>query len=831
MGFWVSTEIITCKTSKERAKKISKFIEVAACCYQLGNFNGLMEMISGLNVSSVQRLKSSWEMVPQKDKIKLQKLEQTMTPLQNYKKYRAIFKEKEHPKIPYFAVILKDLMFVNIGNCDYTDSGVINFEKLILVYDKISEVTKQQKECRSARKLSLHAYREFGRNRRSIRKYMRKLHAIKDENVLYSLSQEMSVSENLISRASTINDAAGKERESLEEEASPSNSLSGERSVSPNLFMESGDEEGDSSSNYSSPSSSFGSLPTFEESDHPDVTGAAASAVGSAVMATSERTDYVIPDGRSPVNVLRLNLDEISRSPQAGTKNLSFSLDCSALPDPKPKRKSNSFSEKVKFHTINSSTPVARKLSLGNPVELQPPANPPKVDSPQFSPRKHLLYSPRSRSAANVVSSLIKSQSYESVKTAHGSPVPESSSLASCSSSPLPSPRQQNTPRLAQSFPSRTNRTPQTTPLHSPQTTPRKDEIVYINPLLDLQALNASPQHVTPPVSPKIHQDYSPPVSPHKLLLLRKINLDGLDEMDIDETAKEKLHAWKKMQIMAREQDTKRFQESEKSTERTEIEAKDCAHKATDSANEGNNDQGGDNDQTGIVRKEREWKLRERQYKMERELEKQWEKQWRERRDKEKQKRKKQKEEKKLEKKLYVIKNKDKRSSVALNFRSWSERDKIIKVEDTEDKTWTFSGNEVFISELRGKICERRKKYLDLLEELNAGAKQEGKNGGVEPSQNVESSNRTEETEGITRTRDAVQEKNGSDIFARWNDGCDEEEWERERKASIAKGSDEDEDDNPIRAMMREKKAEINGKDPKQTDNRLEELMRAMEQI
>jgi len=56
ISFWVATEILT-KDRKTQVRTIKKFIKTAYICYHMGNFNSMMEILSGLNNISVSRLK------------------------------------------------------------------------------------------------------------------------------------------------------------------------------------------------------------------------------------------------------------------------------------------------------------------------------------------------------------------------------------------------------------------------------------------------------------------------------------------------------------------------------------------------------------------------------------------------------------------------------------------------------------------------------------------------------------------------------------------------------------------------------------------------------
>jgi hypothetical protein len=57
IGYWVATEVLTKHDVKVRVKYIKKFIKIAFRCYECNNFNAIMQILSGLNNSSVKRLK------------------------------------------------------------------------------------------------------------------------------------------------------------------------------------------------------------------------------------------------------------------------------------------------------------------------------------------------------------------------------------------------------------------------------------------------------------------------------------------------------------------------------------------------------------------------------------------------------------------------------------------------------------------------------------------------------------------------------------------------------------------------------------------------------
>lgn len=59
---WVATEIVK-RDAKERVTLIKNFIRIADELKNLGNFNGLLEVLAGLQNKAIYRLKKSWEVL------------------------------------------------------------------------------------------------------------------------------------------------------------------------------------------------------------------------------------------------------------------------------------------------------------------------------------------------------------------------------------------------------------------------------------------------------------------------------------------------------------------------------------------------------------------------------------------------------------------------------------------------------------------------------------------------------------------------------------------------------------------------------------------------
>eukprot|EP01114_Cavostelium_apophysatum_P024061 TRINITY_DN928_c0_g1_i1.p1 TRINITY_DN928_c0_g1~~TRINITY_DN928_c0_g1_i1.p1 ORF type:complete len:338 (+),score=61.47 TRINITY_DN928_c0_g1_i1:146-1159(+) len=61
VSYWVATEIVMQNEAKQREKTIRKFVLVAEHLRELNNYNGVMEVIAGLNLWPITRMRATWE--------------------------------------------------------------------------------------------------------------------------------------------------------------------------------------------------------------------------------------------------------------------------------------------------------------------------------------------------------------------------------------------------------------------------------------------------------------------------------------------------------------------------------------------------------------------------------------------------------------------------------------------------------------------------------------------------------------------------------------------------------------------------------------------------
>ncbi|KAJ3182279.1 RasGEF [Gaertneriomyces sp. JEL0708] len=110
---WVTHEIVSSVKIKRRLQLLSHFINVAKCCLDLNNFNGLRSITAGLQATPVHRLERTWAMVGRRERAAFDKLCELMSPLRNSEAYRKRLAESKVPCVPYLGTWLSDLTFLN----------------------------------------------------------------------------------------------------------------------------------------------------------------------------------------------------------------------------------------------------------------------------------------------------------------------------------------------------------------------------------------------------------------------------------------------------------------------------------------------------------------------------------------------------------------------------------------------------------------------------------------------------------------------------------------------------------------------------------------------
>jgi len=142
---WLAAEILHSEQPKTRIATLKHVIDIMQKCKELNNFNAVMEIISGLQMSAIYRLKSAWGNVGSKYMKLYDDCQTLLSRDQNFKMLRQYLHSVDPPVIPYLGMYLTDLTFIEDGNGDFwAGNGLINFVKRQQISEVIGEIQRYQ---------------------------------------------------------------------------------------------------------------------------------------------------------------------------------------------------------------------------------------------------------------------------------------------------------------------------------------------------------------------------------------------------------------------------------------------------------------------------------------------------------------------------------------------------------------------------------------------------------------------------------------------------------------------------------------------------------------
>ncbi|KAG5457638.1 MAG: ras guanine nucleotide exchange factor domain-containing protein [Olpidium bornovanus] len=127
VAYGCATEVLRYRDATTRALAISAFIITARhCLNKLRAYNTCFEIMAGLGLGPVRRLRDTWDAVPRKFRREFEYISRLVSSEDNHREYRKRLKEDaektgswDGPWVPYLGVNLKDQVFAEVGNPSY----------------------------------------------------------------------------------------------------------------------------------------------------------------------------------------------------------------------------------------------------------------------------------------------------------------------------------------------------------------------------------------------------------------------------------------------------------------------------------------------------------------------------------------------------------------------------------------------------------------------------------------------------------------------------------------------------------------------------------------
>ncbi|EIW72489.1 hypothetical protein TREMEDRAFT_25574 [Tremella mesenterica DSM 1558] len=138
---WVADNILDEMDAKKRASLLKFYIKLADKCLTLQNFSTMFAVLAGLNSSTILRLKKTWDALPAKYRLMMERLRGVIEHTKNHQAYRARLRDAVGPCLPFLGLILTDITFTSEGNPD-TRPSVLEPDLTLINHDKYAKLGK-----------------------------------------------------------------------------------------------------------------------------------------------------------------------------------------------------------------------------------------------------------------------------------------------------------------------------------------------------------------------------------------------------------------------------------------------------------------------------------------------------------------------------------------------------------------------------------------------------------------------------------------------------------------------------------------------------------------
>ncbi|QIW98267.1 hypothetical protein AMS68_003785 [Peltaster fructicola] len=116
LSFLVNDTVLSQDEPKKRALVIKQWVKIANNCLTLHNYESLFAIVAALMCSHIARMKKTWEIVSKKTKARFEELKAVIDASGNNASLRRRIDETLAPCVPFLAICLGDMTFIDAGN-------------------------------------------------------------------------------------------------------------------------------------------------------------------------------------------------------------------------------------------------------------------------------------------------------------------------------------------------------------------------------------------------------------------------------------------------------------------------------------------------------------------------------------------------------------------------------------------------------------------------------------------------------------------------------------------------------------------------------------------
>ena len=188
LGHWTMETVLLPNEHSERLFCLKKICYILYQLVALNNFNSASALLAGLLSAPVQKVKNLWEELPSKTRKRFKEVSDLLRPYGNYQLYRSRMGQltSSDPAIPYFAVVLRDIVAVYDSMEPVGDDGAVNHSRVFRLGEILWSLEDFQHRnirftcgaglleyCRYHVQLELHTYKELDQHGKKLQQLLR----------------------------------------------------------------------------------------------------------------------------------------------------------------------------------------------------------------------------------------------------------------------------------------------------------------------------------------------------------------------------------------------------------------------------------------------------------------------------------------------------------------------------------------------------------------------------------------------------------------------------------------------------------------------------------